>query len=145
MTTKTISLIEQIRASQAICARALENYEQMSDAELARVLGVASDSTVARVNIAVPIVGGLDQLLADAVDRNGIDMSAWHCGTTHCRAGWAVTLAGKAGSALESAVGTEMAGRLIYEASTGRPAPDFFASNKDALDDIKRCAALGQA
>ena len=31
-------------------------------------------------------------------DGGKLDMSTWHrCGTTHCRAGWAITLAGAAG------------------------------------------------
>jgi hypothetical protein len=32
------------------------------------------------------------------------------------------------------------AARLIYEASTGKLAPDFFASNENALKDIKERA-----
>jgi hypothetical protein len=115
-----------------------------SDSTVTRVLGVASASTVARVSklIAadVPIIPDLDKRVAQAVSEHGIDMRQWHCGTTHCRAGWAITLAGEAGAKLERAVGSEVAGRLIYEASTGRIAPDFFASNEEAMADIRRCA-----
>jgi len=67
-------------------------------------------------------------------------MSVWHaCNTTHCRAGWAITLAGKAGEELEYRFGPEDAGRRIYLASTGR-APHFFASNYAALADIREQA-----
>jgi len=67
-------------------------------------------------------------------------MSDWHqCKTTHCRAGWAITI-NPAGAELERVFGAEWAGRLIYLKSTGR-VPDFFASNERALADIRRCAA----
>ena len=66
-------------------------------------------------------------------------MSYWHCGTTHCRAGWVVTLAGDAGKKLEEATSTLHAAMLIYRASdpTWRMS-DFFASNASALADMKR-------
>jgi DNA-binding transcriptional ArsR family regulator len=116
----------------------------LSAATMARVLPMLSDAPMASINIAVPVVEDLDRKVAEAVGEQGeaLDMGRWHCGTTHCRAGWAITLAGEAGAALEAKVGSEMAGRLIYEASTGRMAPDFFASNSDALADIRRCAGL---
>jgi hypothetical protein len=93
----------------------------------------------------VPIVEDLDRKMYEAT-RNGenFDMCSWHCGTTHCRAGWAITLAGEAGSKLEEAVGSAAAGRYIYEASTGRPAPDFYATTMDALADIARCAGVSE-
>jgi hypothetical protein len=154
---KTIPLIEQLKASAEIYERELSRIEELSDAELlnlfasdstvARVLGIASDSTVARVRrlrkLFVPIVEDLDRKMYEAT-RNGenFDMTSWHCGTTHCRAGWAITLAGEAGSKLEEAVGSAAAGRYIYEASTGRPAPNFYATTKDALADIERCAGV---
>src|SRR5579872_3205025 len=92
----------------------------------------------------VPVVERLDaQILAAIEGRGGVlDMANWHtCETTHCRAGWAVHLAGKAGYELEEKLGgAEYAGRAIYRASTGR-SPYFFASNERALEDIRRCAA----
>ena len=181
---KTISLIDQIRASQAIYETAMNDIESMTDTELSiamrvaspstvarvlgiasdstvdrvlgiasdstvdRVLGIASDSTVARVasisKAVVPVIDDLDKMVLDSVGDDGaqLNMGNWHCGTTHCRAGWAITLAGDAGAELERLFGPETAGRLIYEASTGRPAPDFFASNAEALADIRRCAGV---
>ena len=175
---KTIKLLDQLRASRDIYERELERYDQLSDAELARalalasgstltralavasdstltralalasdstiarVLDAASSSTVARVNAHVPIVDDLDQRMLGAIDSGALDMRNWHCGTTHCRAGWAITFAGDDGRKLESLVGPEIAGRLIYEASTGRIAPDFYASNKGAIADIRRCAGV---
>jgi hypothetical protein len=65
-----------------------------------------------------------------------LKMNDWHtCETTHCRAGWAIHLAGSAGAELEALYGPERAGGFIYRASTGRW-PDFFASNDAALADI---------
>ena len=69
-------------------------------------------------------------------------METWHtCETTHCRAGWVVTLAGDAGKALEDLHNTELAAMLIYEASGYKINPArFYDSNDDALADMKRLA-----
>jgi uncharacterized protein YjbI with pentapeptide repeats len=74
-----------------------------------------------------------------------LNMDSWHCGTSHCRAGWVVTLAGEEGKALEDKIGTAAAAMSIYMASdpdrwkTER-LPNFFASNEKALADMKRMA-----
>ena len=94
----------------------------------------------------VPVIERLDAKILEAISREGcaLKMSDWHhgdpCGTTHCRAGWAIFLAGPAGAELERQTSPEQAGRAIYLASTGR-VPHFFASDERALEDIKRCAA----
>ena len=98
----------------------------------------------------VPVVEHLDAKILAAVEAGGVlDMGSWHgpeasdgtvCGTTHCRAGWAIHLAGERGYALEQKYGPEHAGAMIYRASTGR-VPYFFTSNNNALEDIKRLAA----
>src|SRR5579859_1428326 len=92
----------------------------------------------------VPVVPHLDQRILDAISVPGcsLDMSSWHtCDTTHCRAGWAIHLAGEAGYALERELGdSALAGRAIYRASTGR-SPHFYANNERALEDLRRCAA----
>jgi uncharacterized protein YjbI with pentapeptide repeats len=86
----------------------------------------------------VPVVPQLDATICQIVNTGAgkLDMSDWHsCKTTHCRAGWAIHLAGDAGYALEEKYGSERAGAMIYRASTGRY-PDFFASDEAALKDI---------
>src|SRR6185437_12847560 len=108
----------------------------------------------------VPVVEHLDAQILRGIETKALvlDMGRWHgeyangdeleggetpemCGTTHCRAGSAIHLAGAAGYALEKRLGSaEDAGRAIYLASTGR-APYFYASNDAALADIRRCAA----
>lgn len=51
-------------------------------------------------------------------------------------------LAGAAGAALEFGVGSAAAGALIYAASRpGKPIPNFYASNEEALADMKAAAA----
>ena len=88
----------------------------------------------------------IDAKILAAVEANPtqFDMSTWHsveaCETTHCRAGWAVHLAGEAGYALEAKYNAAYAGRLIYLVSAGY-LPDFFCDNKTALADIKARAA----
>ena len=86
----------------------------------------------------VPIVSSLDATICEIVNsgKGELDMSDWHhCKTTHCRAGWAIHLAGKPGYELEKKLGPERAGGMIYLASTGRR-PDFFAATETALKDI---------
>jgi hypothetical protein len=91
----------------------------------------------------VPVVESLDARILDAISQPGaaLAMGDWHtCETTHCRAGWAIHLAGKAGYELEAKLGDPaLAGRAIYRASTGR-SPHFYATNERALADIRRCA-----
>ncbi len=71
-------------------------------------------------------------------------MSTWHtCGTTHCRGGWVVILAGDAGKALELFYNTELAAMLIYDASdpTFKINPcRFYDNNEDSLADMKGLA-----
>jgi len=154
----TIKLIDQFRASSALHAAALNKIASMDDATLDRALAQVDDATLgralarvddatlgrvlARVDMPVPVVADLDARMLAAAESGNLDMGKWHCGTTHCRAGWAVVFGGDDGARLEQVIGTEMAGRLIYEASTGRIAPNFYASNDAAIADIRACAAL---
>jgi hypothetical protein len=90
----------------------------------------------------VPVVENLDAKILALVEggQGELDMGSWHsCDTTHCRAGWAVHLAGPAGYALEKKYGPQIAGRMIYRASVGR-VPWFFASNEQAIEDLRTCA-----
>ena len=75
------------------------------------------------------------------------DMLNWHnwhnaCRTTHCAAGWIVTLAGAAGAALELRCGTPAAARLILLKSCPAdwPLPNFYASNEAAAAFISHMA-----
>jgi hypothetical protein len=80
---------------------------------------------------------------AAASQPNALDMDSWHvCGTTHCRAGWVVRLAGDGGQALEYAFGTAAAAAHIYMASDPKLErfPDFYCGNDEALDDMRRLA-----
>lgn len=95
----------------------------------------------------VPVVFMLDAKVLAAIQAakakgfRGLSMANWHtCMTMHCRAGWAIALAGDDGRELEALVGPATAGGLIYRASTGR-VPNFYATNDEALADIERCAA----
>jgi hypothetical protein len=94
-----------------------------------------------------PVIPNIHAAVYEAASQPGcLDMRNWHCGTAHCRAGWVVTLAGEAGKALEAATSTLFAAMQIYRASdpTWRMS-DFFASNKEALADMKRLAEQGKA
>ena len=115
-----------------------------------RQLKRAADYRLAHPN--VPVVECIDARILEQIQKPGciLDMSQWHggesytdgsaCGTSHCRAGWAVMIAGPAGLALERELGSALeAGRAIYLASTGR-VPHFFASDERALEDLKEQA-----
>ena len=79
-----------------------------------------------------------------ASQPEALAMDDWHtCEKTHCRAGWAVTLAGPEGKALEERFNTSLAAMMIYDKSCpgfrinpGR----FFDSNEDALEDMRKLA-----
>ncbi len=91
----------------------------------------------------VPVIEHLDRKILERITTGGgvLQMSSWHtCETTHCRAGWAIHLAGEAGYKLEREHGAQRAGAMIYRASTGR-VPHFFATTERALEDLKQCAA----
>jgi uncharacterized protein YjbI with pentapeptide repeats len=95
----------------------------------------------------IPVIPNIDDTILAAIESGGVlDMSDWHgeggwCGTTHCRAGWAIHLGGEKGKALQDKLGPNVAGTLIYEASRpGRPAPWFFDSTEGALADLRKCA-----
>lgn len=91
----------------------------------------------------VPVVPNIDmKILAHIRAGGNLNMADWHsCGTSHCRAGWAIVLAGDAGLELESQLGPEVAGGLIYGMSRPQPIPDFFGNNADALADIITAAS----
>jgi hypothetical protein len=91
----------------------------------------------------VPSIDHIDAAILAAIEApgNALAMESWHrdgpCGTTHCRAGWAIQLAGYAGYMLEDWVGPAVAGALIYAASGSHPVPDFSATDEDALADLR--------
>jgi hypothetical protein len=97
--------------------------------------------------VTIPVVPKIDVAILAAIESapgvQRLDMLEWHmCETTHCRAGWAIHLAGEPGYALEKAVGPAAAGGLIYAASRpGVRVPDFYATNDAAMADIRACAA----
>ena len=96
---------------------------------------------------AIPKIESIHSRILEAASQpEALDMGSWHtCGTTHCRAGWAVHLAGEPGYALERFHGTALAAQLIYrESSPEMPVspPRFCETNEEALADMKRLADL---
>ena len=92
----------------------------------------------------IPVVEQLDAKILAAIEAGGdLEMSVWHtCQTTHCRYGWAITLAGDAGRVLEGQLGPLTAGALIYWKSVGY-IPAYTGENDAVLADI-RAHALAQ-
>ena len=87
------------------------------------------------------------RIYAAASAPKALQMSSWHtCEKTNCRAGWAVTLAGEEGKALEAFHDTPLAAMLIYQAS-GYPINPcrFHDPNDMALADMKRLAEEEEA
>ena len=115
-----------------------------NSAEGQRTVLTRADLRGAKLPDGVPVVPAIDAAILTAIGANasGLKMDNWHCGTTHCRAGWAVVLTGDVGVALERKIGTAAAGALIYAASRpDKQVPNFYASNADALADLRECAA----
>jgi len=71
-------------------------------------------------------------------------MGCWHtCSTTHCWAGWIVTLAGVEGVKLEDKTSTLFAAMMIYkESNNGESISpcNFFLSNDEARLKITELA-----
>ena len=91
----------------------------------------------------MPRINNIHTTVYEAASRPGaLDMSSWHCGSAHCRAGWVVALAGDGGRVLEGVYGTPVAAALIYQASDPKleKIPNFYADDADALADMKRLA-----
>ena len=88
----------------------------LRDTDLRRVDLYGADLSGADLSRAVlgsiPVVSALDSRILAAIEAGGgLETAAWHtCETTHCRAGWAIKLAGPAGEALEEALGAAIAG-----------------------------------
>ena len=94
----------------------------------------------------LPKIESIHQKVYEAAsNNNALNMGKWHtCETTHCRAGWVVTLAGEDGKDLERKTNVSFAAMVIYHASSDiRVSPAmFYVSNEEALQDMKRCAEL---
>nr|DAH75521.1 MAG TPA: hypothetical protein [Caudoviricetes sp.] len=91
----------------------------------------------------VPVIKGIHtEVYKSASQPEALNMGTWHtCGTTHCRAGWVVTLAGEEGKKLESFFNTELAAMLIYRESGSPINPArFYDGESEALADMKRLA-----
>ena len=108
----------------------------------ANLTGAVLTDAILTTSVAVT---DIDAAIISAISRDGcsLDMSRWHsCETTHCRAGWAITLAGEAGRVMEDLIGPNAAAALIYAASGSHPVPDWFASNEEAMADMRRRAGV---
>ncbi len=106
---------------------------------------VLSDADYRKCPVTIPNIH--QAVYAAASQPKALDMGSWHsCGTTHCRAGWVVTLAGEGGAALEYAIGTAAAAALIYQSSDPEleRIPDFYSSNAEALADMARLAGVSE-
>lgn len=97
----------------------------------------------------VPLIANLDAAILAAVEHSqtlgkaGMDMSTWHtCESTHCRAAWAIHLAGPEGYKLEEKYGPAMAGTLLYLKAGATQIPDWYESNDAALANIRERAGV---
>ncbi len=124
-------------------------YATLRDADLRGA--DLSGATLSRADLSgaiglppAPAIPNIDAAILAKIDAGGVlDMARWHtCETTHCRAGWAVHLAGKAGAALEREYSTNVAAALIYAASRpNKRIPNWYATDAEALEDLRACAA----
>ena len=117
--------------------------ERLADVDLRGADLRGCDLRGADLPAGVPVVPHLAAAILAAIGPGGerLDMTSWHCGATHCMAGWTTTLAGEAGAALERVHGTQAAAALIWAASTGLPVPDYYAASTAAIEALRRAAA----
>ena len=122
----------------------LKKHPEDSDA----VSRLGTDADLRRAGISwddIPVVPDLDaQILAIVTKQpDKLDMDTYHCGTAHCRAGWAVILGGA--KALEKRAekagtyqgGAHTIGAAIHIKSQPKlPTPNFFDDNEGALLDM---------
>lgn len=122
---------------------------RLEGAVLTGLKGVARASGRPAI-LTIPSVPHINRQILDIVDKDpeALAMGSYHgcessdpsaCATTHCVAGWAVTLAGAAGKRLETRVGPNAAGALIFNAS-GSEVPEFYGLAHDAIDALRRRA-----
>jgi hypothetical protein len=113
--------------------------------KIKRVEDTKGDKTA----FAVPFVENIHQRVYEAIIENpkSFNMGSWHgqnsCGTTHCRAGWVIELAGEQGYALQKQTSPTFAALQIYKASCPElPVSPyrFHESNGLALANIKEYA-----
>ena len=147
------AVAKKVSLSDANLTGANLSGANLSDANLtgANLTGAnLSGASLTGANLSgAPVIESIHQKVFGAASSPGaLDMRDWHtCETTHCRAGWVVALAGEAGKELEARVGTQCAAALIYMTSDPslEKIPDFFATNENALEDMKRLADLEKA
>ena len=89
-------------------------------------------------------VEGIHTAVNKAVNEDTLNMTNWHskCGTTHCRSGWAITLAGVEAKRLEALTNSMFAGMVVFALSsdiTLNP-QRFYDSKQNALQHIEACA-----
>jgi len=105
-----------------------------------------SDMAPQKNDFAVPVIEDIHKKIYEAASNPGaLNMNTWHsCNTTHCRAGWAVHLAGEAGYELEKRTSVLFAAQQIYKASGYEISPvRFLDENAAAMADMKRLAWAG--
>ena len=126
----------------------LKNCSYCSDcSDCSRCSGCSGKKDQTKAFI-VPVIADIHRAVFEAASQpNALNMDAWHtCNTTHCRAGWVVTLAGEEGKMLETETSTLFAALQIYKASDPEnpvPPTRFFDSNDAAMADMARLAKIG--
>jgi hypothetical protein len=96
----------------------------------------------AKHDLVIPKIENLHQRVAEVVTKYNLNMSKWHCGTTHCHAGHIVNIAGQPGYDLEELLGTSTAALLIAKESSlvKLESSMFYVNDDKGLANIKRLA-----
>jgi len=93
---------------------------------------------------ALPVIPNIDRAILGAIkasqaaQEEGLNMRNWHtCDTTHCRGGWAIKLAGRAGTLLEKRFDSPVAAGIIYALSGSHPVPDWYTNDESAMQNLR--------
>jgi len=128
-----------LEGANLFCANLIGAYLKGANLKGAKFQGV-------KFSYDVPIIEDIHKKVYEAASQpDALNMDDWHtCETTHCRAGWVISLAGEAGQELGNKIGINAAAALIYQKSDPELeiVPDWFATNEDALADMKKLAGF---
>jgi hypothetical protein len=118
--------------------------QQPTNSELTYILRWCGDAElknkaweVLRLNLGITTPVDEEALIKEIAENvlsrpGSLKMDSWHCGTSHCLAGWACVLS-PIGAEVESKESTEIAGAALLP----NYAQFFFSSNEKVLDILK--------
>ncbi len=129
----------------AVLIDAVLRDANLSGADLRKAVLRNADLSGAVLPKVIKIENLFTEILSAIESGGKLHMGSWHeCETTHCIAGWVITLAGEVGRVIEELAGAPWGATLIINESCpyleGR-VPNFYATDEEGMAFIKECVA----